>query len=114
MAQQVKSLMHASQQFKQNLTKMNYVLDTQEIATNHPVDDVQVTTAVAQTTSDQVMAEIKPLQRIRVQVPSSSAHTIYLTNSDQEEEVSLVPVVSTEFIFVRIGPIAFKILSSHG
>ena len=38
------------------------------------------------------MDDIKPLQRLEVQVPSSSTHTIDLTNSDQEEEVSSVPI----------------------
>ena len=64
---------------------MTSVLDTQEMATNQPVDEVHVTTAITQTIGDQVMADIKPLQRLEVQVPSSSTHTIELTNSYQEE-----------------------------
>ena len=41
-AQQIKSLIHTSQQFKQKLTKMTFVLDTQEIVTTHVVADKQV------------------------------------------------------------------------
>ena len=72
---------------------MTSLLDTQEVATNPPIDNVQVTTAITQTTDDQVMAEIKPLQRLKVQVPSSSSHIIDLSKSDkEEEEVSPVSV----------------------
>ena len=85
-AQQVKALIHTSQQFKQKMTKMTSMLDTQEIATNQPVDEVQVTTAITQIVGDQVMDNIKPLQILEVQVPSSSTHTIDLTNSNKEEE----------------------------
>ena len=96
-SQQVKALIHTFQQFKQKLTKMTSMLDTQEIATNHPFDNVQITTAVTQEIGDPVMAEIRPLQILKVQVPSSSAHTIDLTNSDKEEkEVSHVPITEEE------------------
>ena len=57
---------------------MTSVLDTQEIATNHHVDDVQVTNTITQIVGDQVMTDIKPLQILKVWVPSSSAHTIDL------------------------------------
>ena len=57
---------------------MTSVLDTQEIATNHPVDDVQVTNTVTPIVGDQVMTEIKPMQILKVRFPSSSAHTIDL------------------------------------
>ena len=77
------------------MTKMTSVLDTQEISTNQTVDEVKVTTVITQTTGDQVMADIKPLQILEVQVPSSSNHTIDLTNSDKEEE-EFSPVLITE------------------
>ena len=38
-AQQVKALIHTSQKFKQKLTKMTSVLDTQEVATTQVVAD---------------------------------------------------------------------------
>ena len=64
---------------------MTFVLDTQEISTHQPVDEVQIIIAITQTAGDQVMAGIKPLQILEVQVPSYLAHTIDLSNSDQEE-----------------------------
>ena len=58
--------MHTSQQFKQKLTKMTYVLDNQEITNNQPTDNVQVTTTITQKVGDQEMTDIKPLQRLKV------------------------------------------------
>ena len=48
------------------------------------------------------MADIKPLQILEVQVPSSWAHTIDLTNSDQEEEVYPLAVIEEEGFVVPI------------
>ena len=45
-AQQVKTLRHIDQQFKQNINKMTSVLDTQELATTQAVVDKQVNVVV--------------------------------------------------------------------
>ena len=61
---------------------MTYVLDTREVATTQVVSDKQVNATVTSACDDQVMTELKPLIVLKVQVPSSLAHTIDLTNSD--------------------------------
>ena len=60
-AQQVKTLIHTSQQFKKKLTQMTSVLDTHEVATTQVVDDKQVNTTVTSTCDDQVMPGLKLL-----------------------------------------------------
>ena len=92
-AQQGKALIHTSQQFKQKLTNMNSMLDTQEVATTQVVTDKQVNATVTSVCDDQVMDELKPLTSLKVQASSSPAHTIQLTNSDTEEGgTSHVPI----------------------
>ena len=54
-AQQVKTLIHTSQQYKQQLTKMASVLDTEEVRTTQPTDNAQVTATALQAHSDQTM-----------------------------------------------------------
>ena len=82
--QQVKTLIHTSQQFKQKLTKMNSMLDTQEIAIAQVVANKQVNATVTSASDDQVMTELKSLTGLKVHVSSSPTHTIELTNSDTE------------------------------
>ena len=45
-----------------------------------------MTTAVAHTGDDQVMVDVKPFKRQKVEISSSPTHTIDLTSSDIEEE----------------------------
>ena len=54
-AQQVKTLIHTSQQYKQQLTKMAYVLDIEEVGTTQPVDNAEVTATALQAHSDHTM-----------------------------------------------------------
>ena len=84
-AQQVKTLIHTSQQYKQQLTKMASMLDTKEVETTYPADNAQVTATIVQAHSHQTMVEEKPFKRLKIQVSSIPASTIYLTNSDTEE-----------------------------
>ena len=58
-SQQVKTLIHTAQQFKQKLTKMTSMLDTHEIATTQVVVDKQVNATVTLACDDQVMPELK-------------------------------------------------------
>ena len=83
-AQQVKTLIHTAQQFKQKLKNMNSMLDTQEFAATQLVANKQVDATVTSTCHDQVMTELQPLIGLKFQDPSSPAHTIDLTNSDNE------------------------------
>ena len=81
-AQQMKTLMHTSQQFKQRLSMMNFVLDTQVDVVVHPIADIQIVVAVTQTFDDP--PKENPFKRQKTQVSSSTVPTINLTNSDVE------------------------------
>ena len=72
---------------------MTLALDTQEIATFQPAEATQVTTVVDKAQYEQTQVEKKPLKELKVQVSSFPASTIYLTNSEEEDErLSLAPV----------------------
>ena len=73
--------MHTSEQFKQKLTRMTSMLDTQEIETSQLAEATQVTTVVNKAPSEQTHVEKKPLKELKVQVSSFPASTIDLTNS---------------------------------
>ena len=84
--------MHTSQQVKQRLSMMAFVLDAQVDAVVHPVADIQTVATVNQTFDDP--PEEKPFKRQKTQVSSSTVPTINLTDSDvEEEEISPVPVL---------------------
>ena len=69
-AQHVKTLIHTSQQYKQQLTKMASVLHTQEVKTTQLADNAQVTDTALQAHSDHTMVEEKPFKILNIQVSS--------------------------------------------
>ena len=83
-SQQMKTLMHTSQHFKQRLSMMTSVLDTQVDAVVHPVADIQIAVAVTQNFHDP--PEEKLFKIHKTQVSSSTVPTINLTDFDVEEE----------------------------
>ena len=91
-SQQMKTLMHTSQQFKQRLSMMTYVLYTQVDAVVHHVADIQIAVAVTQNFDDPL--EEKPFKIQNTQVSSSIVPTINLTNFNvEEEEISPMPIL---------------------
>ena len=66
---------------------MTSVLDTQAAAAAQTIADIQVTTAVTQSTIDQEMDEKIPFKILKMQVSSFPNPTINLVDSDLEEEV---------------------------
>ena len=58
-SQQLKTLMHTSQQSKQKLAHITYVLHNQVVATVKPISDIQATTTLIQVNDEQVVVDIK-------------------------------------------------------
>ena len=61
-SQQLKVLMHTSQQSKHKLAQINFVLDNQAAATVKLIPDIQVTTTVTPVGEEQVVVDVNPLK----------------------------------------------------
>ena len=81
-SQQLKALMHTSQQSKQKLAQITSVLDNQVAATVKPISSIQATTIVTQVSDEQVPIDIKPFEKQRIQVNVYQIPTIDLIDYD--------------------------------
>ena len=70
-SQQLKVLMHTSQQSKHKLAQVTSVLENQEVATVKPILDMQVTAIVTTIVEEQVSVDVKPLKKKNTQVTIS-------------------------------------------
>ena len=70
-SQQLKVMMHTSQQSKRKLAHITLVLATRVAAAVNPTADIQVTTVATQVCDDQVTTEVKPFKRQKIQVTVS-------------------------------------------
>ena len=85
--------MQTLEQIKQRLNKLTSTLNTQEVATSHPIEDAQATTVNDNIQSVLAQIEQEPLKWIQSLISSTPTSTIELTHSEQEEDrISLVPI----------------------
>ena len=84
-AQQLKSMMHTSQQSKQKLAHINSVLHSQVVVDAKPAPDIQVTTTVTKVCDEQATTEVKPFKKQKIQMIASQTPTIDLSDYDTEE-----------------------------
>ena len=84
-SQQLKALMHTSQQSKRKLAHITSVLDNQVVGIVKPISDIQETNTLTQESDEQVVVDINPFEEQRIQVIVSQIPTFDLVDSDAEE-----------------------------